>query len=79
MQRGDGDAVEDMKAQYRLDDKRVIMSKIKVLIDQGKFEELITFIERHQKKFKIPVELIADFLLKKKEVSWAMKVIARMP
>lgn len=55
------------------------MSKIKVLIDQGKFEELITFIERHQKKFKIPVELIADFLLKKKEVSWAMKVIARMP
>ena len=68
-----------MKAEYRLDDKRVIMSKIKVLIDQNKFEDLITFIERHQNKFKIPVEMIADFLLKKREVSWAMKVIARMP
>jgi hypothetical protein len=79
MSRGDADAVEDMKAEYRMDDKRVIMSKIKVLIDQNKFEDLITFIERHQKKFKIPVELIADFLLKKREVSWAMKVIARMP
>jgi len=44
MQRGDADAVEDMKAEYRLDDKRVIMSKIKVLIDQNKFEDLITFI-----------------------------------
>jgi len=41
------------------------MSKIKVLIDQNKFEDLITFIERHQKKFKIPVEMIADFFVKK--------------
>ncbi len=79
MLRGDSDAVEDMKAEYKVDDKRIIMSKIKVLIDQNKFEELLIFIERHQKKFKIPVEMIADFLLKKREIAWAMKVIARMP
>jgi len=79
MQRNDSDAVDDMKNEYRIDDKRVIMSKIKVLIDQNKYEDLLIFIERHQKKFKIPVEMIADFLLKKREVSWAMKVIARMP
>jgi predicted acetyltransferase len=55
MLRGDSDAVEDMKSEYRVDDKRVIMSKIKVLIDQNKYEDLLTFIERHQKKYKIPV------------------------
>jgi hypothetical protein len=55
------------------------MAKIKTLIDQKKYEDLLTFIERHQKKFKIPVELVADFLLQKREPSWAMKVIARMP
>lgn len=79
MQRGDSDAVEDMKNEYKIDDKRAIMSKIKVLIDQNKYEDLLTFIERHQKKYKIPVEMIADFLIKKREVSWGMKVIARMP
>ena len=31
------------------------MAKIKVLIDTNKFEDLLTFVERHQKKFKIPV------------------------
>jgi hypothetical protein len=37
MQRGDSDAVDDMKAEYRFDDKRAIMAKIKILIDQSKF------------------------------------------
>lgn len=37
MQRGDSDAVDDMKGEYKIDDKRVIMSKIKVLIDQNKY------------------------------------------
>jgi hypothetical protein len=44
MQRGDSDAVDDMKNEYKIDDKRVIMSKIKVLIDQNKYEDLLTFL-----------------------------------
>jgi hypothetical protein len=36
-------------------------------------------MEKRQKEFKIPAELIADLLLKKGEVTWAMKMIARMP
>ena len=55
------------------------MTKIKVLIDTAKWEDLITFVQKHQKNFKIPVELIADILLQKRESVWAMKMIARMP
>ena len=55
------------------------MANIKCLIEQNKYEQLLTFIEKHQKKYKIPVEMVADFLLQKREISWAMKVIARMP
>lgn len=36
-------------------------------------------MEKRQKEFKIPAELIADLLLKRGEVSWAMKMLARMP
>ena len=36
-------------------------------------------MEKRQKEFKIPAELIADLLLKQGEVSWAMKMLARMP
>ena len=55
MQRGESDAVDDMKNQYNISDKRAIMAKIKGLIAANKYEDLLTFIERHQKKFKIPV------------------------
>jgi Zn-dependent peptidase ImmA (M78 family) len=55
------------------------MAKIKNLIDNKKFEEVLIFVERHQKEFKIPAELIADLLYERGEVTWAMKMIARMP
>lgn len=66
MKRGDSDAVDDMMNEYNVDKKRVIMARIKVLIDEGKYEILLKHIEDNQKKYKIPVELVADFLLKKR-------------
>ena len=42
--KGDGDAVSDMKSTYNIPDKRAIMTKIKVLIDTAKWEDLITFV-----------------------------------
>jgi hypothetical protein len=33
MKRGDSDAVDDMMNEYNIDKKRVIMARIKVLID----------------------------------------------
>lgn len=65
MAKGDGDAIDDLKSEYELPDKRVIMTRIKVLMDAKKWEETIIFVERHQKDFKIPVELIADLLMEK--------------
>jgi hypothetical protein len=40
---------------------------------------VLLFVERHQKEFKIPAELIADLLMEKGEIAWAMKMIAKMP
>lgn len=68
-----------MKNQHKISDKRVVMAKVKVLIDTGKWEDLLAFVEKHQKNLKIPVELIANLLLQRKEGMWAMKMIARMP
>jgi len=79
MAKGDGDAIDDLKTEYDIPDKRVIMTRIKVLMDTKKWEEIIIFVERHQKDFKIPVELIADLLMEKGEPTWAMKMLARMP
>ena len=79
MQRGMGDAVNDFKAEYQVTDKRIILARVKTLIDERKFEELMLFYEKRQKEFKIPVELVADLLLERGEVTWAMKMIARMP
>jgi len=42
------------------------MTKVKTLIDNGKWEDLIIYVEKHQKNHKIPVELIADLLLQKR-------------
>ncbi len=36
------------------------------------------FMEKRQKEFKIPAELVADLLLQKGESTWAMKMMARM-
>ena len=37
MKENNGEAVDDMKNEYKIEEKRLIMSKIKVLIDQNKF------------------------------------------
>jgi hypothetical protein len=37
MQKGDRDAVDDIKKEYEISDKRVIMTKIKSLIDNKKW------------------------------------------
>jgi hypothetical protein len=79
MNKGDGGAVDDFKNTYDVDAKRLILLRIKVLIEGKKFEELLIFMEKRQKEFKIPAELIADLLMKKGETTWAMKMIARMP
>ena len=42
------------------------MGQIKVFIEQRKFDSLEEFVERNQKKYNIPVELVADILLKKR-------------
>ena len=36
-------------------------------------------MERNQKKFNLPVELIADMVFGKREDTWAMRLMARMP
>lgn len=79
MNQGNGGAVDDFKNAYDVDAKRLILLRIKVLIEGKKFDELLIFMEKRQKEFKIPAELIADLLLKKGETTWAMKMIARMP
>jgi hypothetical protein len=55
------------------------MTRIKVLIETKKFDDLLIFMEKRQKDFKIPAELVADLLLQKGETTWAMKMMARMP
>jgi len=55
------------------------MTKIRSLIENKKWEEVHLFVERHQKEFKIPAELIADLLMEKGEMIWAMKMMAKMP
>lgn len=79
MEKGNGAAVDDFKREYNINDKRVILTRIKVLIDSKKFDDLLIFMEKRQKDFKIPAELIADLLLQKGETTWAMKMMARMP
>ncbi len=54
------------------------MTRIKVLIETKKFDDLLIFMEKRQKDFKIPAELVADLLLQKGETTWAMKMMARM-
>lgn len=79
MAKKDGDGVDDVKDFYKIHDKRVIMGQIKVYIDQRKFDLLEEFVEKNQKKYNIPVELIADILLRKREDSWAMRMMGKMP
>lgn len=67
MKRKDSGAVNDIKNHYKISDKRVVLCQIKVFIDEGKYEELETFVERNQKKYNIPAEMIADMLFKKRE------------
>ena len=78
MEKNNGAAVDDFKNEYDISDKRIIMTRIKVLIDSKKFDDLLIFMEKRQKDFKIPAELVADLLLQKGETTWAMKMMARM-
>lgn len=73
------DGADEVKKLYSIPDKRVVLTKIKSLINAGKWEELESYVEKNQKKFKIPVEMIADLLMKKREEQWAMRMIAKMP
>lgn len=79
MQKNNGAAVDDFKNEYEITDKRIVLARIKVLIDGKKFDDLLIFMEKRQKDFKIPAELVADLLLQRGEVTWAMKMLARMP
>lgn len=79
MKKNNIDGCDEVKKTYNIPEKRVILTKIKILIDQGKWEDLDTFVEKNQKKYKIPVEMVADLLMKKREESWAMRMIAKMP
>ena len=54
MEKGNGAAVDDFKKQYNVPDKRIILTRIKVLIDSKKFDDLLIFMEKRQKDFKIP-------------------------
>ena len=79
MAKGLGSAVDDFKVEYDVPSKRIILTQIKTLIDQRKFDELMMFYEKRHKDFKIPAELVADLLLERGESTWAMKMISKMP
>jgi hypothetical protein len=66
MAKNNVDGADDVKKTYNIPDKRIVLTKIKILINQGKWEELENFVEKNQKKFKLPVEMIADLLMKKR-------------
>ncbi len=63
----DPGAVDDIKNFYKISDKRVIMTQIKVFIDTDKWEDLESFVERNQKKYNLPIELIADRVFAKRQ------------
>jgi hypothetical protein len=44
MEKNNGAAVDDFKSEYEILDKRIIMTKIKVLIDTKKFDDLLIFM-----------------------------------
>ena len=79
MEKSNGAAVDDFKIEYEIPDKRIVLTRIRVLIEGKKFDDLMIFMEKRQKDYKIPAELIADLLLQKGETTWAMKMMARMP
>lgn len=79
MSKNNTEAVDDVKTTYKISDKRIVLSKIKALITQGKWEELERIIEQYQKKMKLPVEMFADMVLKKREETWAMRIMSKMP
>lgn len=75
----DPGAVDDIKNFYKIPDRRVIMTQIKVFIDSDKWEDLESFVERNQKKYNLPIELIADRVFAKRQEAWAMRLLAKMP
>lgn len=79
MSKNNVEGADEVKKTYGISDKRVVLTKIKILINQGKWEDLESFVEKNQKKYKIPVEMVADLLMKKREEQWAMRMIAKMP
>lgn len=55
------------------------MAQVKVFIDNDRFEDLQSFVERNQKKYNLSIELIADKVFAKRQESWAMRLLAKMP
>jgi hypothetical protein len=51
----DGGAVDAIKKEYDISDRRVVMAQVKVMIDKAQWENLETFVERNQKKYNLPV------------------------
>lgn len=44
MEKGNGAAVDDFKNEYHVSDKRIILTRIKVLIESKKFDDLLIFM-----------------------------------
>lgn len=59
------DEVDNLKGLYDIPDKRIVLSRIKMLIAQGRFEELEKTIDQFQKKMKLPVEMFAGMIMQK--------------
>ena len=66
LKKKDSAAVNDIKTFFKIPDRRVVIAQIKVFIDEGKWEDLETFVERNQKKYNLPIELIADMVFAKR-------------
>ena len=66
LKKKDSGAANDIKQEFKISDRRFVMGQVKVFIDEGKWEDLETFVERNQKKYNLPVEMIADMVFAKR-------------
>ena len=44
LRKKDSSAANDIKQQFKISDKRVVMAQVRVFIEDGKFEDLETFV-----------------------------------
>jgi hypothetical protein len=74
----DGGLVNELKTFYKVTDKRVIMEQIKLYIQAERWDDLESFVDKHQKKYNLPVELIADRVMYKSH-EIGIKMLCKMP